>query len=219
MTEYNIGSNKLYYFRWNMIDSNMYIIIKNNRALIIDPVYTAESSNFILEANPTDITVLPTHEHFDHINGINHLREHFDTKVCCVRPCAERICSPKTNLSDKSEVIAMFNPEVGMKNIHIDPFECEADVILDNSCVFRWEGININVELTPGHSPGSVCIFLDEKFAFTGDTLLEYKTITRLPGGSKKALCETTMPMLEKRLNSDYVIFPGHGKSFIYGSI
>lgn len=219
MTEYNINKNKLYRFQWDMIDSNMYIIIKNNRALVIDPVCTPEACEFILKAAPTDITALPTHEHFDHINGINFLKEHFNTKVCCIRSCAERICSQKTNLSDKSEVIAMFNPAIEKKNIHIEPFECKADVILDNSSSFQWENININIEHTPGHSLGSACIFLDEKYAFTGDTLLEYKTITRLPGGNKEDYCKFTIPLLKKRLNSDFIIFPGHGNSFQYGGI
>ena len=64
---------------------------------------------------------------------------------------------------------------------------------------------------TPGHSTGSICIEVNKKYIFTGDSLVDgAKIITRLPGGSKKAYKEITKPYLDS-LNKDVVVFPGHG--------
>lgn len=40
-----------------------------------------------------------THEHFDHITGIERLRSRTNSKIICSKVCAERICDSKKNLS------------------------------------------------------------------------------------------------------------------------
>ena len=71
----------MYCFQWSYIDTNMYVFIENGSGLIIDPVWTSEIEQFLMERTITDIIVILTHEHFDHINGLNWLREHFSCKV------------------------------------------------------------------------------------------------------------------------------------------
>ncbi len=152
-----------------------------------------------VKIKPQKITALLTHEHFDHINGINWMLENFDIDVCCSRACAERICSASKNLSDKSDVIVMFNSSLQKKNLHIKPFECKAGIVFEDEFFLSWNDNQISIISTPGHSPGSVCIFWEDKFVFTGDTLLQYPTITRLPGGNKKIFLERTVPFLKKK--------------------
>ena len=51
---------------------------------------------------------------------------------------------------------------------------------------------------------------INDKNVFSGDSLIPgQKTITRLPGGSKKLFIEKTLPYIEK-LDIDSVIYPGH---------
>ena len=65
---------------------------------------------------------------------------------------------------------------------------------------------------TPGHSPGSICILINDKYIFSGDSLVDgNKVITRLPGGSRKDYNQITKPFLEG-LSEDSIIFPGHGQ-------
>lgn len=213
MNTYEIGSEEIYSFQWDWIDSNMYLIICDDEALVVDPVDTDEAKQFMKKANVKSVLVLITHEHFDHISGVNWLRDNFDTKVCCQKFCAERISSAKTNLSDKSEVISMFNKKFE-NNRYIEPFECKADIIYADEYNFAWHNLNIRIISTPGHSPGSVCIFCNNKFAFTGDTLLKYPIITRFPGGSRKVYDDITIPILKKYADLNLVAFPGHGESF-----
>ena len=71
--------------------------------------------------------------------------------------------------------------------------------------------LKIRLIHTPGHSPGSICILINDKYIFTGDGLVEgNKVITKLPGGDRKKYNEITKPFLEK-LSNQVVVFPGHG--------
>ena len=55
---------------------------------------------------------------------------------------------------------------------------------------------------------------LDDKFAFTGDSLiLNHKIITSFRSGSKEDFYEMTLPKL-RALPPDIMIMPGHGRTF-----
>lgn len=64
------------------IDAKMYLLVENHRAVILDPCVSEEAKEYLQSENVEEIIVLLTHEHYDHISGINWLRESFKrTKV------------------------------------------------------------------------------------------------------------------------------------------
>ena len=66
------------------IDAKMYLLVENHRAVILDPCVSEEAKEYLQSENVEEIIVLLTHEHYDHISGINWLRESFKrTKVIC----------------------------------------------------------------------------------------------------------------------------------------
>lgn len=68
----------------------------------------------------------------------------------------------------------------------------------------------LQVLLTPGHSPGSVCLYWPQKkVLFTGDVVFSQSIgRTDLPGGSGKQLKESIARLAE--LDTD-ILCPGHG--------
>jgi glyoxylase-like metal-dependent hydrolase (beta-lactamase superfamily II) len=71
------------------------------------------------------------------------------------------------------------------------------------------DGFKVSVILTPGHSPGSVCLYLEkEKILITGDVIF-YMSVGRtdFPGGDT-ALLEKSIQRLSL-LDVEYVV-PGH---------
>ena len=193
------------------LDTNTYLLEEGGHLLIIDPADHAA----MLEKcrNAATVTVLLTHEHFDHIIGLNRIR-HCCVSSCVViagKTCSERIQDTKVNLSAYADVLA----ELGGKQIpeHWSPFSCKAaDITFENQYAFRWRGHVVELFSTPGHSAGSCCIVVDD-LLFVGDTVLENNLMVKFPGSSKKLYRSVTVPLLEKWLLGNRVscVYPGHG--------
>ena len=180
------------------LDTNTYLLEEAGHLLIIDPAGHAT----VLEKcrNAATVAVLLTHEHFDHISGLERLRD-----VCassCVviagKTCSERIQDTKANLSAYADVLA----QLGGKQIpeHWLPFCCKAaDITFYDRYAFRWMGHAVELFSTPGHSAGSCCIALDDML-FVGDTVLENNLMVKFPGSSKKLYRNVTAPLLVRLL-------------------
>jgi glyoxylase-like metal-dependent hydrolase (beta-lactamase superfamily II) len=71
--------------------------------------------------------------------------------------------------------------------------------------------VNFQVIQTPGHSPGSICLYWsDRKVLFTGDVVFDQGIgRTDLPGGNGRALKESIKSI--SRLDVEYLL-PGHGE-------
>jgi len=90
-----------------------------------------------------------------------------------------------------------------------------ADITFEKDFRYKWLNHNLYFQNILGHSKGSCVIILDEEVVFTGDSLLkDFPIITRFPGGSTKEFKNNTIPFLEKFLNPEMSILPGHGNPF-----
>lgn len=83
-----------------------------------------------------------------------------------------------------------------------DFFLMEGDLIIGN--------LNFQVFLTPGHSPGSICLYWrDHKVLFTGDVVFNQGIgRTDLPGGNPRDLKKSIIRL--SKLDVDYLL-TGHG--------
>ncbi|RIX52043.1 MBL fold metallo-hydrolase [Paenibacillus nanensis] len=209
---FQITDCETYSYAFAPVDSRMYVVISNDKALIIDPCVDADALQLLKKNNIADIIVLLTHEHYDHISGINWLRENIGCRVIAIDQCAQNLPDSKRNFSSHFDaIVPFFSPEPKIENTKIQPYSCNADETFSDYKCFDWENHKIEIFHSPGHSDGSVCILIDDIFVFSGDSLIKGKqTITRLPGGSKKKFADITLPFL-RSLPKASVIFPGHG--------
>ena len=120
----------------DFIDTNTYLLEEDNHLHIIDPA----DHDVVLEKcrNAASVTVLLTHEHFDHIRGLNRIRDlcASSCRVIAGATCTERIQDEKGNLSAYADVLA----ELGSKQIpeNWSPFSCKAaDITFENQYAFR----------------------------------------------------------------------------------
>jgi len=143
---------------------------------------------------------LLTHEHYDHISGVLAIQSRGNSQVICSNQCSTAITNPTLNFSRY-----LIQRDVA----------CAA---ADRSCEeldwkLTWNGLEFRFIPTPGHSPGSICIAV-ENVLFSGDSLLHnLKRVTNLPGGDKKAW-EKSVALLLDTFDPEALVHPGHGEPF-----
>lgn len=202
----------VYNYLMRGIHSSMYVILDDKEALIIDPNCRKDALDLLKQNYVTGVTVLLTHEHFDHISGVNYLRKYFPTHVICSAIAAGRITDPGKNLAKYWEVTMMDQPKEKWDEWEQEKnenYSCTADETFDGEKSWDWHGHHIHAVPAPGHSPGSVIYFIDG-LLFSGDSLVNGAgVICRLPGGSWRIYAEKTRPLLES-LPDGIQVFPGH---------
>lgn len=91
-------------------------------------------------------------------------------------------------------------------------YSCKSDITFENELNFTWHGHSIKMIHTPGHSKGSCCIEIDDKYVFTGDSMIpNEKVLTRFPGGDENVFEQITLPYLMS-ISNDKWVMPGHGE-------
>lgn len=85
------------------------------------------------------------------------------------------------------------------------------DLELSDGVILEIGQLHLQILHTPGHTPGSVCIYCpEERSLFTGDTLFAGSVgRTDLPGGSARQLTASLLRLLA--LPPETRILPGHG--------
>lgn len=183
-------------------ESNTYLVpIGDDKIVIIDlGNYPIELLNdYFIKNNKQLAAVFLTHEHSDHCSGINELAKYHDFDLYCSQPCAINIENEKQNLSFYIPGIETFKVVLKKKIVQ------DGDLLKLNDVAFE-------IVTSPGHSSGSICIFINE-FVFTGDTILENKKSYLGFPHSNKLEYHNSINKLIHRINN-LTILPGHGEKF-----
>lgn len=200
----------------------MYILPVGNSGLVVDPCVSEVAGGLLSDFNITKCLVLLTHEHYDHISGVNWLRKQAKCEVVCSQTCADRIRDPKKNSSAYFDALFLDRDEETQRRIaeiSDREYSCYADVSYADRLDIQWNSLTIQMLEAPGHSPGGQIIMLNKTNFFTGDYLIPgEKVITRLPGGSKRKYEMITKPYLEA-MEPSSMIFPGHGEPCVLSDI
>ncbi|NOR84946.1 MBL fold metallo-hydrolase [archaeon] len=192
----NINQN-IIFISLGGVDSNIYVIDKK---VLIDTTTGLHTKTLEFALKKANInkdeikSIILTHEHFDHIGGINLFPL---AKVLAANTTAQVLDTQDPKLSYSM----FFSGQIPKRKI---------DVILNDKDIIRLGNLKLEVLKTPGHSDGSICLYdAENKILFSGDTVFE-NTMGRMDllGGSEKEMEESL-----KRLTSIdvEVILPGHG--------
>lgn len=196
---------------WEVVDSNSWLILEDDNGLLIDVVDNQEL--FETAKRLKSLTVILTHSHFDHIIGLNWIRKlKPGLKVIATRLCSENIGNIYRNMSSTATAFVAFYEEGRKKGVQIEPFSCApADQIFEEKTESVWQGHHIRLFAVHGHSDDGLIVVLDERYLFSGDTLLPIPTVTRFRGGNTKRFWEEDIPVLQNLGIED--VYPGHGKA------
>lgn len=211
---------------YKYIDSNMYILLSENEALVVDPHVSEKVKTWFLEQQLKKVSIILTHEHCDHISGIWWFLENYSCTLICSEECSKEIANKKTtrpllllfilgkkDTKNNTKILEQFKKDYVWTTY-------KSDITYSDEFTYSWAGHKLYFKAIQGHSIGSSFIVLDDKYVFTGDSLLkDYPVILSFPKGNSQVFLEKTIPLLERRLSSNMIVLPGHGKPFVLSDI
>lgn len=194
-----------------LLEENMYVVSEDGHAIIVDP-HVSQAADAMLQGVRVDF-MLATHEHYDHISGVNEYKRRYRAPLYANAVCNRNMQNPAKNFAKYEEAYLSIQSGVSVEGIVVDSrYACEADRVLEDGEVLDWMGHRIRVKMAPGHSEGSNLLFFDEATMFSGDTMLPKEVpAARFPGGNPKRFSQETVPYL-RSLPGDMMVYPGHGE-------
>ena len=172
------------------VDNNIWIVGDGSEVIVIDAAHDAEAIEKAV-GNRHVIAVICTHGHNDHITVAPQLAKDLDAPV---------FLSPAdTMLWEMTHGSRPFHP-------------------LGDGQVLSADGIELHAIATPGHSPGSTCLYAPALGAlFSGDTLF-----CGGPGATGRSFSDfgTILASIKDTLGAlpaDTVVYTGHGDSTTIG--
>lgn len=149
---------------------NVYIIVRNEKALLID-FGSGEVLKHLHQINVRKVDwILHTHFHRDQCQGDSPLAQAEKIRVA-VPEQERRYFDSAEQIWQQKEVFDLYDP----RNVFFMPREnIPVDLSLEPKTTFDWEGLNIRIVPSPGHTEGSLSYLIDlhgKKVAFCGDLL------------------------------------------------
>lgn len=192
----------LRYLPTGMLGSNCYVVGNSGEGVIIDPGSRASDIIRLVEEMKLDIKyILLTHTHIDHITSVDEIRDRFGAKVMVHEADAAAMSDGMLNGS------ALFASSKTFR---------DADIFLKDGNNFEVGGMRIDIIHTPGHTPGGICVKIENSI-FTGDTLFRMSVgRTDLGTGNQRDLMNSIKNKLIV-LDDSVAVYPGHGESSTIG--
>ncbi len=171
-------------------DSNAYLVDAKRKTL----VDAGMSAGRVLQGlgGGLDLIIL-THCHFDHVGAVPEIVKATGAKVAM----HERDAA----ILHKDAAAAIFNAQQA---------QFDVDIVLKDGEIIDLGDISLQVIHTPGHTPGSICLYDKEsKVLFTGDTVFEGGSFGRTDiGGDPEAMLRSLEALTKLGVSA---LYPGHG--------
>ena len=173
-------------------------LIDGDKKILLDPGHYhllghVRDNLSTLSLSPQDIdVVIITHGHPDHMEGVK-----------IFAGTSAMIAVHAIEMDFIRGAAPYYGEALGISNLEPHILLQEGDFCIGN--------LTFSVIHTPGHSPGSICLYWpDRKVLFTGDVVFNQGVgRTDLPGGNGQELKESIKRI--SRLQAEYLL-PGHGE-------
>jgi glyoxylase-like metal-dependent hydrolase (beta-lactamase superfamily II) len=177
----------------------------SHEAIVVDPGDDIPRIMALLARHSLTVKqIVITHAHIDHIAGAHRLKQLTGAPV----------------LYNQNDIplVRMMAEQATWLGIATPTVEAPDDT-LDEGKIISITGLTGSILHTPGHTEGSVCLYLpDQNLLLAGDTLFAGSVgRTDLPGGNMRKLLTSIHERLLS-LPDEITVIPGHGASTTIGA-
>lgn len=180
------------------LENNCFVVVdeETRSAIIIDPGDEPDRILDLIKQNNYKVKyIICTHAHFDHIGGLPEIKEELGAEIVIHK--------------DELPIYKNAHKHAESWGFMIDPLP-EPDRLVNDNEILSFGKISIKIIHTPGHSPGGICIKLDDVL-FTGDTLFKGSVgRTDLPGCDENDL-KKSLKKIVSSMPDKVKVLPGHG--------
>lgn len=187
------------YLVLGVLQNNTYIVSDGQGTMVVDPSCDADKILTALDGATPDAIVV-THGHWDHFGAAAELREATGAPVVA-------------SVADAPFIVEPLDKGMARKAV-----PCAVDRTVANGDVVEVGAMKWKVVETPGHSKGSICLFIIPQFGnhpgglpvlLSGDTLFA-GTVGRtdFKGGSMEQMAASIKKLAF--LPDDTAVLPGH---------
>ena len=152
-----------------------------------------------------------THAHIDHYGGANALREQTGALIAIHRDDAESMAVGRSELGTVGDWERTSDAALPYIEPLLDVTPTEADILLDDGDSLEEFGINAYVLHTPGHTPGSSTLIVDDRLAFVGDLLASSNGNVHAQQSFAEDWAQVKDSINRLRDVNPELIYPGHG--------
>lgn len=200
---------KVHYLTFNPFAENTFILEdQTGVCAVIDPGCSNQSERNQLDKLIADLNLKPvllanTHAHVDHVYGINHVATKYNLSL---------------HIHRGEERLLDLAPDIGlMYGVSLDPIDV-ARIFVDEGEKLEFGSTVLEILLTPGHSPASICLYHRESGQLIAGDVLFQGSIGRtdLPGGDYDTLIGSITDKLLP-LGDEVTVYPGHGPKTTIG--
>lgn len=180
---------------FGVFTTNCYLIIHNQKCIIVDPGDDAEKIIAYITKNKLEpVQIIATHAHIDHIKECPNLSKYFNIEISI---CEKELTVLNNNSYNLSAYFGTPLPKI--TNLHL--LKANDSITIDDE--------KLKIIETPGHTIGSISI-LGNDFMIVGDTLF-YESIGRsdLPTANIDDLLNSIRTKI-LILPDNTIIYPGH---------
>lgn len=172
------------------MDNNCYLLVRGDKALLIDAADATEDLLALAKRNNAKITtVVTTHQHWDHVRALEALLAASGAQHIAPAPDAPALPAP-------------------------------VDRVLEEGEVLDFEGLQLHAHILRGHTPGGLALAcqIDETWhLFVGDSLFPGGVGKTDSSDDFAQLLDDVTTRIFDRYPDEAVVHPGHGTSTTLG--
>lgn len=199
--------------------TNCYLVQGSQASWIIDPGFEGpQLVSWVKESKLTLAGVLLTHTHWDHVMALPQLRAEWPELPIYVHQEDARYLGAEGGQA-MAKIARSFDPFHGRSfQKYLEKLPAATHILSEGMTLPVDDNNSLQVIHTPGHSPGSICLYSRiEQVLFAGDTLFQRGVgRTDIPFGDAAQLKHSLQAKLFT-LPEETLVLPGHGQSTTIG--